>query len=229
MPRSVRARNTKRDFDVKRLILPSLAAFLFSLSAPGQLKAVWVVVKQNDFAGHDAYSVMTESDFRALDGELSKESFLAARARIMATRAWEKDDTKEGRFPAGMISLRRASKVGRPYDDRTEAESKQAKIEKLIEDKKRDSKRTEKRREENRSRATESAIRSRSSGNSRNSSNREAERRALDNLKEHEQEKRMDKEEREMKRDAILTEAVTIYAAQIDLLKNPPLTESPAP
>lgn len=207
---------------------------LVSLVVPvsGQLKDTYVIVKQNDFEGIESYSVMTENELRLLDAELRKEGFMATRARIMATKAWEDDETKKDRFPAGMISPRRATKVGRTYRERDEAESSLSEFEIRLVEKEREAAELEKRREKNRDQIRQNAMRTAGGGNTRNSSsgaNAATRARQNERNKERDQENAMREAEREIERKALLSDAAALYAAQIEILKNPPAKEEATP
>ena len=214
---------------MNRLFVHSLFACMLCLPAVAHARESWVIVKQNDFAGKDLYSVMTDKDFRTLDGELRKEGFMSTRARLMATRVWEKDDTREGRFPASMISARRAKKVGRSYRSQSDALDQLIKVNKQQRKKQIAEDRDARFRIKHRSDSRKSAARTRS-GHSTNkrkhsTASHHAEKRLVEREKERDQAQILREEERGRGRELLQADVVAVYEQQIESIKSPPPKE----
>ena len=198
---------------MNRLLAHLLLACMLCLPATAQLKDTWVVVKQNDYSGNDLFSVMTEKEFRTLNADLRREGFMATRARLAAARVWDKDDAREGRFPASLISTRRAKKMGRSYRKEPDALDQLAKVERQQEQLLDEKEKNEKRRKD--------LARQKPRQGGQSTGNAQSDQRLEERRKDRDEKESRRAEDRDVARDQLQADAVALYEAQMELIKNP--------
>jgi hypothetical protein len=206
---------------VKQQLLFAALLVICAGSANAQLKDKYVVARESNFDGTETTAVMTEKDFRERDKELRKEGFMATRARIMAGKAWDVDEDKDGRFPASLIKTRRITKAGRAYRERDEAEEYAAKLDMQAEKKAEEVAKADKRRDARRINSQSQTTRT-GGGNRQSASYQASQKRLKERRKERLETENFRAEERAAERAALQADAITVYEAQLEIIKNPP-------
>ncbi len=203
----------------------TLAVFiLFILTVSASALEKYVIVRQSDFAGEETYSVMTDAEFKELDRELRKEGFMATKAKMMAARAWEEDESNEGvRYPSSAVKRRKAKVVGRTYRSEMEADDKLMEIEERLMEKEAEDEKREEEREEDREEAYKERF---TSSKGRGSKAQSAlDRQRMNRALTRREEEKLRLEAIAYEREELHDRAREVYEEQIELLKAPPKDE----
>lgn len=206
---------------MKKHLLRAALLMICAGSASAQLKDTYVVARESNFDGSEVIAVMTEKDFRERDKELRKEGFMATRARTMASKAWDADKDKDGRLPASLIKTRRITKAGRSYRERDDAEEYAAKLDMQADKKAEEVAKADKRRDARRINSQSQTTRT-GGGNRQSASYQASQKRLKERRKERLETENFRAEERDAERDALQADAITVYEAQLEIIKNPP-------
>ncbi|MDE0839178.1 MAG: hypothetical protein OSB41_09005 [Kiritimatiellae bacterium] len=209
---------------MKRQLLLAALLVICAGSASAQLKDKYVVARESNFDGSVTTAVMTEKDFRAREKELRKEGFMATRARMMAGKAWDRDADKEGRFPASLIKTRRVTKAGRTYRERDEAENYAEKLNIQADKREAERKKAEERRDTRRLDSQNQTGKT-SGRNVQSASYKASQKRLKERRKERLTTEKFRNDERDADRSTRQADAITIYEAQLEIIKNPPPKE----
>lgn len=133
MPLRFAADRHKLRTDVRRYsILSTVLLIASSVAFAGKADQV-LVVKIQGYDGEHSHDVKTHDELKALQQEFRDEARLFGKAYRLADKRW-KAETGKPRFTRSAVSVRRATIIGRPYNNAERAHDKIMDIETRIGD-----------------------------------------------------------------------------------------------